>query len=511
MIALRMLSFRFASSLLLGQVVRGSSPEVELSIVYPQSAPTSHGPSQSSGRAAETTAKASESTEESGSQSGTTTEQNWRPLVIMHGMNQDRHHQDRNQDVLKRLFPGIYITSLPVYEDFSSMVTGMDTQMQAVVDAIRNDTNLKGGFNFYGESQGALIARAYVTKYNDPPVYNLVALNGPQNGVGECPKIELPYIKELCGDLGTDLDIYHWPFCAFCDYWKGTNRKDYLENSEWLTDINNDIAYSIEVAAMQQGKEVSATVGEVKDSESPALIASENQNHSSLLYSLSHMLHGKQKLSSLRDITLKDVTKIYSHAIRKLMSGEESDEKHLRPESMSSTMSSTSQDRPNVYPKIVPKTHINETYRQNMLSLNKYMATRALDDEIVQPGSSAWHTYWYWDDSDRQKIMPLNETLGYIHDVLGLKTLMNRGDLILNEVEGQHLGYNMTWWENVVAPLLGNKMDTVADHRRSNAASGSGVSMRAAAAAMPQPPQPPQYEPFQPQGVDLPATDMVYA
>ena len=59
--------------------------------------------------------------------------------------------------------------------------------------------NLKNGFNFYGESQGALLARAFVTTVNVPPVYNLVALNGPQAGVGECPTIDGPVLKKLCG------------------------------------------------------------------------------------------------------------------------------------------------------------------------------------------------------------------------------------------------------------------------------------------------------------------------
>ena len=36
------------------------------------------------------------------------------------------------------------------------------------------------------------------------------------------------------------MGIYHWPFCSFCNYWKGRNESTYLENSEWYADINND-------------------------------------------------------------------------------------------------------------------------------------------------------------------------------------------------------------------------------------------------------------------------------
>merc|ERR1711977_257615 len=101
--------------------------------------------------------------------------------------------------------------------------------------------------------------------------------------------------------MGTDLRIYHWPHCSFCSYWKGVDKTTYLQNSQWLADLNNE--------------------------------------------------------------------------------------------------------------KVV-----NQTRRANMMSLNKYMASVALQDQIVQPPQSAWHTYWYWGDSKRQKVMDLNETQGYQED-----------------------------------------------------------------------------------------------
>lgn len=268
---------------------------------------------------------------------------NYRPVVIMHGMNSNERDYKRLVDSIKAKYPGIYVNSLPVYDDLSSMLTHMDKQIAAVIKAIQNDGNLSKGFNFYGESQGALLARAYVTVSNDPPVYNLVGMNGPQNGVGECPTIEIPVIKQLCGDLGTDLQIYHWPACSFCSYWRGKNKTTYLDNSMWLADVNNDRT-------------------------------------------------------------------------------------------------------------------VNQTRRQNMISLNKYMATVALKDVIVQPAQSAWHTYWYWNDESRSKVMNLTETEGYKNDVLGLKTLNERGDLILNSFDGGHCGYQMDWWNANVLPLFDNRL-----------------------------------------------------
>lgn len=272
----------------------------------------------------------------------------YRPVVIMHGMNNGGGGYQKNIDALKAKYPGIYVTSLYVYDGSSSETTKMDKQLAAMTAAIQKDGNLSRGFNFYGESQGALLARAFVTTSNVPPVYNLVALNGPQAGVGECPNVEVPVIKQLCGNLGTDLDIYHWPFCSFCSYWKGRKEDVYLKNSEWLADVNNDRT-------------------------------------------------------------------------------------------------------------------INQTRRQNMISLNKYMATVALRDTMVQPAQSAWHTYWHWDDASRSTVMPLNETEGYTSDALGLRTLDARGDLILNSFDGGHTEYTMDWWNEHVLPMFDTKFDDVAE------------------------------------------------
>ena len=40
--------------------------------------------------------------------------------------------------------------------------------------------------------------------------------------------VNVRHKKPLCGTLGTDLGIYHWPFCSFCNYWKGRNESTYI-------------------------------------------------------------------------------------------------------------------------------------------------------------------------------------------------------------------------------------------------------------------------------------------
>jgi len=135
--------------------------------------------------------------------------------------------------------------------------------------------------------------------------------------------------------------IYHWPFCSFCSYWKGADQDEYLANSQWLAGVNNE----------------------------------------------------KQP---------------------------------------------------------------NATRRERMISLNKYMATYSTEDHIVQPPQSAWHTYWAWNDTSRGKVQDLNATEGYKEDFIGIRTLDQRGDLLLNYYEGGHVGYNLSWWNATVLPMFAN-------------------------------------------------------
>ena len=165
----------------------------------------------------------------------------WRPVVIMHGLNGNAQEFHDIVNTLEDAYPGIYVHVLNILNGNKSLFTNMKTQMQIIRETILSDPKLKDGFNFYGESQGALEARVYVSKFSDLPVYNLIALNGPQAGVGECAKIEKPPFRQICANLATLLQIYDWPFCSFCNYWKDNRDKiKYRKHSKWLAEINNE-------------------------------------------------------------------------------------------------------------------------------------------------------------------------------------------------------------------------------------------------------------------------------
>jgi palmitoyl-protein thioesterase len=291
------------------------------------------------------------------------------PVVLMHGLFMTHVHMQHIERRLKRAYPGIIVVNLQIHDDhFGSFFTPMNVQLERVARAIQSDSRLQDGFDFYGESLGGLLARAYVNKYNTPRVHNLISMNAPQAGIGSNPIPRNPiysqgytlvfpllaiygFIETIFPRLAHWLFVYDWPNCSWCGFWKDNRHgiDSYREQNTWLAGISNELE--------------------------------------------------KEKNKEL--------------------------------------------------------------YRANMLSLNKYMCIRATKDWVISPSFSAHHRFWKWEDAGRtDKTIPyLNETQGYKEDVLGLRSLDERGALILAEFNGNHQAYSYGWWDkHVMLPMLGNQL-----------------------------------------------------
>jgi len=97
---------------------------------------------------------------------------------------------------------------------------------------------------------GGLICRAYVERYNDPPVYNLITWASPHDGIygtpdwhGLCPEWIcpwMPYFFDIILD-GYWIDQEFQETFSFAYYWKDPlNYDGYLEENVFLADINNE-------------------------------------------------------------------------------------------------------------------------------------------------------------------------------------------------------------------------------------------------------------------------------
>ena len=122
-----------------------------------------------------------------------------------------------------------------------SLVRPMSWQLEQLAGAIRADDELADGFNIIGYSQGSLLARAYVQRYNSPRVSTLVSWVGPQAG-----QFGVPEWDELMGYLNKIMPpAWYTPAIqkcvSFSNYWRDPMRLDmYKSASTFLADINNE-------------------------------------------------------------------------------------------------------------------------------------------------------------------------------------------------------------------------------------------------------------------------------
>ena len=134
---------------------------------------------------------------------------------------------------------GNYVLCLDVSNGLLSIANTMDEQLAELHNVVQKHYSyLKGGFNAIGNSQGGLLMRAYVERYNDPPVKTFISWTGVQNGIHTCPLGS----SALCYVWGVNRIINPYTFhIVFSDYWKDSRDKArYLRENRFLPDINNE-------------------------------------------------------------------------------------------------------------------------------------------------------------------------------------------------------------------------------------------------------------------------------
>jgi len=132
-----------------------------------------------------------------------------------------------------------------------SVFVDINVQVDMLHKEILSQPELRHGFNLIGHSQGGVISRAYVERYNgspNPPVFNLITWSGPHGGQYGipafnklCPDQDCPYLIALFTMI---LDSWADPLfqehCSFATYWRDPfHYQDFLKYSTFLADINN--------------------------------------------------------------------------------------------------------------------------------------------------------------------------------------------------------------------------------------------------------------------------------
>lgn len=96
-----------------------------------------------------------------------------------------------------------------------------------------------------------------------------------------------------------------------------------------------------------------------------------------------------------------------------------------------------------------------ESYKTNMISLERLVLIKFTEDFIVVPQESSWFSYYPWGTLDTSKIQAMNETQLYREDWIGLRTLDEAGKVVLKECPAMHMKFTMEYFRTeVLDPYL---------------------------------------------------------
>jgi len=280
----------------------------------------------------------------------------YRPVVLWHGMGDtccDPLSMGSIKRFIEKQLPGVYVLSLEignniVEDEANGFLMNVNDQIIEAHSKIANDTQLAQGFNAIGFSQGGQFLRAYVQRYNDPPVYNLISVGGQHQGVFGFPRC--PGANETLCEIVRKLlnlgayDSLVQDHVVQAEYWQDPlNEDEYLEYSVFLADINNN------------------------------------------------------------------------HATK------------------------------------------NETYKENLLTLQNFVMVQFLNDTMVQPKESEW--FGFYNAGQDKSVYTLQESQLYQEDWLGLQEMDTQGKLTFLATIGDHLQFTEEWFiTNIITPFLKNTL-----------------------------------------------------
>ena len=82
---------------------------------------------------------------------------------------------------------------------------------------------------------------------------------------------------------------------------------------------------------------------------------------------------------------------------------------------------------------------VNETYKRNFVSVDKYVMIKAEKDTMIHPNEGEhWGAFA---DGSLKKVLPMRETPWYLEDLFGLKTVDERGGIFFNATAGDHMQF----------------------------------------------------------------------
>ncbi|KAJ6558542.1 palmitoyl-protein thioesterase [Mycena vulgaris] len=176
-----------------------------------------------------------------------------RPLVLWHGLGDSANAPGmlRFAEEIKSVHPGIFIHSIYIDEDLdkdrrAGFYGNVNEQVELVSEQISAIPELDGGFDAIGFSQGGQFLRAYVERYNSPPIHNLITFGSQHTGISDIPVCGPRDFLCQIARRATKSAVYgSWAQenLVQAQYFRDpANLEAYYASNHFLTSINNEIA-----------------------------------------------------------------------------------------------------------------------------------------------------------------------------------------------------------------------------------------------------------------------------
>jgi len=94
----------------------------------------------------------------------------------------------------------------------------------------------------------------------------------------------------------------------------------------------------------------------------------------------------------------------------------------------------------------------NETYKANLMKLNKFVMVKFLQDSMVQPRESEW--FGFYKAGQDKEVELLSESQLYTEDWLGLQAMDKNKQLDFIECDADHLQFTKEWFAQNIVPYL---------------------------------------------------------
>ncbi|KTW30614.1 hypothetical protein T552_00330 [Pneumocystis carinii B80] len=171
------------------------------------------------------------------------------PVVLWHGLG-DSYDIGEIMELSEILSETLDVYVHSVYLDKNSLndrkngfFGNVNKQIELVAEQLSNETRLSEGFNAIGFSQGGLFMRAYIERYNNPPVSNLITFGTPHYGISS---FYCPSDVYICKMLDYFMKYSIWSNwikenIVIAQYYRDTSdMEEYLQHNHFLPDINNE-------------------------------------------------------------------------------------------------------------------------------------------------------------------------------------------------------------------------------------------------------------------------------